>query len=205
MTGSGEDVTKLFRALSPDDFNVQAAANAAAREAEQRWPLLKASVPQKLDLPPELSDQEKQRWGQQKKLSIDHRKPTLSMPTSSDKMALSLDKMSGRKVNVAPSRPETTTANRALPAAVSATSTNASTTAPAHARAPAVMKPDPVKPVVEAKMKQNLFFSAAKPAVQEEKPDNSLGGIFRRLAGKKDTEVAAMTPKGSLFGRLGKR
>ncbi len=96
MSKSADDLSALFRSLGPDDSSFQATETAAAREAAQRWPLFQAVSPRKSETTPTLSAQERQRWSHQEQHEGGERKPALSLPGLSDKMARSLSKMSGR-------------------------------------------------------------------------------------------------------------
>lgn len=96
MAKSADDLSALFRSLGPDDSGFRVTETAAAREAEQRWPLFQAVAPKKMATTPTLSTQERDFWSQQKQYEGRARKPALSLPGLSDKMAKSLGKMSGR-------------------------------------------------------------------------------------------------------------
>lgn len=96
MVMAGEHPSTLFRSLRPDDEDFQASTSAAAREAEQRWPLFKAVAPRKQQPTPLLSPQERSLWSTTQKPSGHEHKPALSLPGTGNKMAQSLSKMGGR-------------------------------------------------------------------------------------------------------------
>lgn len=108
MPKFGDDATKLFRTLGPDDSNYRAAATTAAREAEHRWPLLKNTLPKKFETTPDLTEQEKSNWDTQKQIDSEERKLTLpsslTMPSTHDKFAESLMKMSGSTLKNPPTK-----------------------------------------------------------------------------------------------------
>ena len=104
MSKPAGDLSALFRSLGPDASSLQAAETVAARDVEQRWPLFQAVSPSKPETPPTLSTQERERWSQQEKQVGAGRKPALSLPGLSDKLAKSLGRMSGPRPD-APVRP----------------------------------------------------------------------------------------------------
>ncbi len=108
MSKPSDDLSALFRSLRPDESVFQENASSGAREAQQRWPLFKAVVPQKPQETPALTEQERQRWVSQEKSAVGTRKPALSLPGLSDKMSMSLGKMSVQAVkNTAAVKPAT--------------------------------------------------------------------------------------------------
>lgn len=96
MAKAAEHPSTLFRSLRPDDEDFQTNTSAAAREAEQRWPLFKAVAPRKQQATPLLSPQERSLWSTTQKPSGHERKPALSVPATGNKLAQSLNKMGGR-------------------------------------------------------------------------------------------------------------
>jgi|CXWL01.1.fsa_nt_gi hypothetical protein len=96
MAKAAEHPSNLFRSLRPDDEDFQTNTGAAAREAEQRWPLFKAVAPRKQQATPLLSPQERSLWSTTQKPSGYERKPALSVPATGNKLAQSLNKMGGR-------------------------------------------------------------------------------------------------------------
>ena len=109
MSKPAGDLSALFRSLGPDASSFQAAETVAARDVEQRWPLFQAVSPSKSETTPALSTQERERWSQQEKQVGAGRKPALSLPGLSDKLAKSLGRMSGPRPD-APVRPMATRA-----------------------------------------------------------------------------------------------
>lgn len=99
MAKAAEHPSTLFRSLRPDDEDFQTNTGAAAREAEQRWPLFKAVAPRKQQPTPLLSPQERSLWSTTQKPSGHERKPALSVPATGNKLAQSLNKMGGRQAS----------------------------------------------------------------------------------------------------------
>ena len=104
MSKPADNLSDLFRSLGPDDSSFQVTETATAREAAQRWPLFQAISPNKPETTPTLSTQERERWSQQEKQVGAGRKPPLSLPGLSDKLAQSLSKMAGPRPD-APAKP----------------------------------------------------------------------------------------------------
>ena len=104
MSKPADNLSDLFRSLGPDDSSFQVIETATAREAAQRWPLFQAISPNKPETTPTLSTQERERWSQQEKQVGAGRKPPLSLPGLSDKLAQSLSKMAGPRPD-APAKP----------------------------------------------------------------------------------------------------
>ena len=104
MSKPADNLSDLFRSLGPDDSSFQVTETATAREAAQRWPLFQAISPNKPETTPTLSTQERERWSQQEKQVGAGRKPPLSLPGLSDKLAQSLSRMAGPRPD-APAKP----------------------------------------------------------------------------------------------------
>ncbi len=182
MAKVGEYSSTLFRSLRPDDENFQASASAAAREAEQRWPLFKAVSPKKLAPTPVLSAQERTIWSNQEKPSKPERKPALSVPGVSNKMAMNLNKMGGRS------------------------------TAPALARSPVRAERENPAQEQSPEGRSLLFSKAVpidlieEPQVQPPtRSDDSLAKLFSRLEGKEKVLEKPDSKRASFLGRLGRR
>jgi hypothetical protein len=188
MAKTGDNLSTLFRSLGPDSASLQPAA---APEAEQRWPLLKALPPRRQDAPPPLTDEERGRWNRAEAPAALPRKPALSLPSLSSKLAQSLARMGGRK----PAEP-------ALPAPRAER--------PAPAPAPAPERQPEFKPAIEAPapLMAALDRVAAAPEarVQAAVPEpierdapagESLSGLFKRLEG--GDEAAAPAPRRPSF------
>lgn len=88
--------TKLFRSLKPQSGDSRVALEAAAKGAEQRWPLLKSSQPKKWLLAPALSDSQKQ---ERRTLVDANPAPTAAIKEikQSDQLAVGLTRMAARK------------------------------------------------------------------------------------------------------------
>lgn len=217
MLNSGDNLSALFRSLGPDDANFQAATNAFAQEGEQRWPLLKAVSPAKPEPTPELSAQERLRWSSQEKPDVEARKPALSLPPFSERLAISLSKISKQtEMDAAKSavgreqvRPQGESFNGRRLEPQPGTSNNVS--APNITPAPQFLRPPVVAPRLEVEPPPSFEHTAVLPAdAMSDSPaaapaDDSLVGLFGRLQGHEKV-VDKPTGKRSLFfGRLGKR
>lgn len=210
MAKPGDDPSTLFRSLRPDNANFQASTSAAAREAEQRWPLFKAVSPKKSEPTPALSAQERQRWSSQERPDVSERKPALSLPGVSAKLAQGLSKMSGRATTERP----TMRAEREE--------------SPSEAMRSAPKFP----PEIRTENRGSLFSRvsavdadeevsnfgvglsgnrAAQPrAAEPEMPavagaDDSLASIFNRLESKEKVADKPASRRPSFLGRLGRR
>lgn len=192
MAKVGEYSSTLFRSLRPDDENFQASATAAAREAEQRWPLFKAVSPRKLAPTPVLSAQERTIWSNQEKPSKPERKPALSVPGVSNKMAVNLNKMGGRSTAPALAK-SLVRAERDSPV-------------------PESLRPQRSAPEPQPEGRSLLFSKAAPIDPVEEPPvqaparaDDSLAKLFNRLEGKEKVVEKPAGKRASFLGRLGRR
>lgn len=89
-----DSLSALFQSLGLDDTKFQATTNAAAQEAERRWPLFKAVSSKRPESTPALSAQERPTWSSQDKSEVGACKPPLSMPDLSREQDTSLSKIS---------------------------------------------------------------------------------------------------------------
>lgn len=219
MIKPGDDLPTLFRSLGPDDAGFQARALAAAREAEQRWPLFKAMAPQKPPATPALSAQDRLRWIQQEKSESSGRKPALTMPALSlpglsDKLAKGLDKMAARVATGAPAQEparqiEPAPPPAALPSSIEATSP---ITQPDSLGAPPPDSPK-ISENVEANDAGLGLFATPAIKLEAEEPaapaaaqaKDSLAGIFSRLQGKEKPIKNSIDIRSSILSRLDKR
>jgi hypothetical protein len=205
----------VFGALGPDDAYFGNRVQAAARDAQQRWPLLGGMAPTASDDTPALSEDDKARWQPQPPLV--QSKPAISRPSLGKKLESGLgrltaqtrtdDQLSSRRAR--PSRTPTDFADtETLPAtrAVRAAPTQPASLAEEPAFAPRSRAPRSEPARVEASAPVSRTRAQPVPAAAP-KDDKSLGGVFRRLANQ-----AAPAPSGasdasrkSILGRLGKR
>lgn len=213
MPHPGDDLSALFRSFGPDDANFQAATNAAAQEAEQRWPLFKAVSPRKSELTPALSAEEKQRWSSQEKAETGARKPALSLPGLSDKLAKSLNKMSGRTTPDAPTPVARTAPHQRLTESPQTTRQFTQET-PSKNRGSLFSRSSPAVPSVALERDEGLGLFQKKSedpvAVHRDMSgsacaDDSLASVFSRLEGKNDVVNKPTNRRSSFSGRLGKR
>ena len=213
MPKPADDLSALFRSLGPDDSSFQATETAAAREAAQRWPLFQAVSPRKPETTPTLSAQERQRWSHQEQHEGGERKPALSLPGLSDKMARSLGKMSGRTANppmqnrdrrtepdapqVAPPR-----SSRSVPQMTTIESRSALFSAPPQASQNLETPGSGLGlfgSTAGGSMAPSLSVSEAPHA------DDSLASVFSRIEAKPQTLNKLVDKKYSFLNRLGKR
>lgn len=212
MAKRGEDPSALFRSLRPDDANFQASANAAAREAELRWPLFKAVSPRKPEPTPALSAQDRLRWSNQERPDAEERKPALSLPGVSNKLAKSLSKMSGRTAATAAAKP-TVRSEQIKPLEEPPRSPpKATKKAPAEDRRPLFSRTSTAGRSDQAE-NYGLGLSGnqaetAPVAIEPEQPaaargNDSLASIFSRLEGKEKVAGKPAGKRASFLGRLG--
>lgn len=210
-----DDLPKLFRSLGPDDSDFQAAAKAAAREVEQRWPLFRAMSPEKAAPTPALTEEERQRWTRQEQSSGASGAPALTLPGLADKLASGLSKMSGR---AAPATAEPMAVMRATRNTPSVTPMRSTRPPPNRAETDGdgllASFPTQMASAEHVAVGVGLFETqaTAKSAVAslqlaDAPADDSLKGIFGRLKGtEKEKVIAGPNPKRSSFlGRLGRR
>lgn len=214
MTKPGDDLPALFRSLGPDDAGFQASTQAAAREAEQRWPLFKAVPPQKPPVTPALSAQERQHWSSTEKSETSERKPALSLPGLSDKLARSLGKMSGRVAADAPAQnPARRIESEPPPVTPPPSVRTRPPITPPDSRSILFSDSPKASQNVEADDSRLGLFAtpAAKPSADEraapaaEPVDDSLASIFSRLEEKEKPSNKSTDKRSSFLSRLGKR
>lgn len=212
MAKPGDDPSALFRSLRPDNANFQASTTAAAREAEQRWPLFKAVSPKKPEPTPALSAQERQRWSNQERPDVGERKPALSLPGVSTKLAQGLSKMSGRTATVADRPTERAQRERSSSEVLRGIPKFSQETSPENrgllfSRASATDSD-------EEGQSDGVGLSgtrAAQPPQAEPEmksaagTDDSLARIFNRLEGKERIAEKPINKRVSFLGRLGRR
>jgi hypothetical protein len=206
------DLSVLFRSLGPDDSSFQASEATAARQSTQRWPLFQAVSPKKPDSTPTLTTQERQRWSPQEQHELGESKPALSLPVLSDKMAMSLGKMSGRTV-VAPVK---NLAKRAPLTAQDEPRRSAPMASPVETRSAWLPASTQARQSTSVEHKSQapglgLFGSVAgHPLAPGRVPSeaiqagDSLASVFSRLEGKPETVNKMNNKKSSFLNRLGK-
>lgn len=209
MAKPGDDPSALFRSLRPDNANFQASTSAAAREAEQRWPLFKAVSPKKSEPTPALSAQERQRWSSQERPDVSERKPALSLPGVSAKLAQGLSKMSGR----AATEPPTMRAEREKSPSEAMRSTpkfspeiRTENRGSLFSRVSAVDADEEVSNFgVGLSGNRAAQPVAAEPEMPVAGADDSLASIFNRLESKEKVADKPASRRPSFLGRLGRR
>ena len=227
MSKPSDDLSALFRSLRPDDSVAVEGTAAGAHKAEQRWPLLNAVAPEKPQDTPALSALERQHWKSQEKPEGLSRKPALSLPGLSDKMAKGLDNMSMRAVK-----------GKLVPKAVSRREPEEYKAERVVGRAPERMQsgqlesPKQVEvfknsvpissltvPVEAAKSDRSLgrvldrknpnvaqgLLARERSQPEPDRADGSLKSIFSRLEAKPGGVVKPVGARSSFLDRLGKR
>lgn len=214
MSQPPDKLSGLFRSLRPDDANFRASLNAAAHQAEERWPLLKAISPKKPALTPTLSAEERQHWSSQEQVGSRERKPALSLPGLGDKLTQSLNKMGGRtKVIPAASPAPEPAAPQPSPRAAARHMEPLPTEAPKERPGLLFSRPKVVEPSVMPTPEGLGLFGkkTAEPAVSEPlmthvtAADDSLASIFSRLIEPEKVADKAAVKRPSFLSRLGKK
>lgn len=208
MSESRDNLSALFRSLEPDDTNFQATTNAFAQEAEERWPLFKAVSPKIPEPTPALSAQERQRWSNLEKPEVGVHKPALSLPEFSEKLEMSLSKISEQPTAKA-AQPVTRISKESPPSESShnqrdfSQQTTSNTRNPLFSRSTAVVRSSEAEGVfpqilAEATATKNDLSGAAHA-------DTSLTSVFSRIQGKEKATSNSVERLSSFFGRLGNR
>lgn len=207
------EMSGLFRSLQPDDSGIQAAEQAAAHDAEERWPLFKAISPGAPPATPALSDDDRARWRNQPPPDSAEQRGALSLPGLGHKLADGLARMSQRGAG-------TTLAAATLPPVPEKKRPPAPASAVSRAAPPAPVnsgKRLSPAPVASASPKTlttapGFFKAASSPAggppretsIPADKGD-SLAEIFGRLEGPKNNASTAKNKHSSFLSRLGRR
>jgi hypothetical protein len=217
MLPSGNNLSALFRTLAPEESDSQAEPKSAAPGVGQEWPLFQVVTPTKPEPTPPLTPQERKRWSLQASVRVESPKPALSMSGLSSKLAQSLSQISERMVSDAAQSPEpvpTPSAPLVKPGG------RVTKQAMAHVPAPKVgvsliTKPVPVMESEVLEERGNVVGLFEKPPVQptltpnltpeSTEVDDSLNGLFSRLAGSEKATIKPVEKRSSLSSRLGKR
>ncbi|MFM2049845.1 MAG: hypothetical protein RL682_336 [Pseudomonadota bacterium] len=201
---------KLFGALGPDDSYFDARTKAAAKDAQQRWPLFKAIAPQSSGATPVLSTDEKARWGQVETVPQEIPKPALSRPGLSAKLALGLGKIARQtSVETPPSNPRVDIPSvfvaPPIPVQAHAPAQEASSEMPLAKRASRheAGTPPPAAPSEVVFTKQKKLTGAAPKSATA--TDDSLSSIFQRVEGGVKTPIRIAVARKGAMKRLGKR
>ena len=220
MPKSGDDVSRLFKSLGIDDTQFKVANKTAAHEAEQRWPLFKAVLPKKPVAAPALSQEERQFWSIQERSEAGNlRKPALSLPGLTDKLADSLSKMGSKRAAkvVTPALQRKIIKPSIPPVAATRVVSEATDESPPARRRSLFPKSvatelPKVDVKAEAIISPPLFARqtavpvvAAREAAGTAHADQSLSGIFSRLDQKEEPVRKTMDNRPAFLGRLGKR
>ena len=96
MTKPEKDIAELFSSLRPAATDDRARANGSAQEAMARWPMLRSLNPASATTIPAVTAEEKASRLATNNVRFVTSKRALSLPTSTNKLAQSLAKMSAR-------------------------------------------------------------------------------------------------------------
>lgn len=206
-------MSKLFKSLGADDAKIQASTKNGAHEAEQRWPIFKAISPTTPAPTVALSDEERAHWNRQEKPDTGSRKPALSMPGLSNKLASGLSKLNGATVSPSAFGPvtrQTATPSRPAKPAVSrigahtAGSEHVESTRPLFSRNAVSEASEDEIPGTGLFAKKVVESLPAERDLPDTGGDQSLSGIFGRLEGKVETVKKPASKRTSFLGRLDK-
>lgn len=201
MTTSHDEFSRLFRSIGTGQAALPAAP--AAREAEQRWPLLGALPPQKPASVPALSDGEKQQRNSPRRQEATQRKPALTLPGIGDKLAFNLNRMAEPKKPAPAAQPARTEAPAPVAPAVRAMA-QPQPPEPAERRSPFSRMRVPAPQANAAAAKPGLFATGGKTA-SAPADDRSLNSVFARLERREEPAAAPAERRTSFLGRLGRR
>jgi hypothetical protein len=208
-----EALPALFGSLRPDKSKLLSDAVLSAKEAEQKWPLLRGVSPNNHEQPPALSDEERQNWNTTGNLAIHNApKPALSLPGMGEKIAKGLENFSVLPSNAVSPKITATVEKRSLtPGAHSSSIADHKTSAKATS---AFVAPSTF-PFIHAKTQAtntlavpDIPINPASTTSEKSKPTTareSLAEIFSRLEGKKRPKQRSPSASASFLGRLGKR
>jgi hypothetical protein len=219
MLKIGDDLPKLFCSLGGNGAALHSANKIASRDAEQRWPLLKAMPPKEPPQTPLLTAEEKQSW-QPLGLSEQVRGSSPRAPSLGDKLALNLKKIAAQaRTEQSPKK------SNAKTAVVAAAQKQESPPAPTLHTAPEDVltsshqgagrtttlkkktlvtdnKADAASGVIRSKKE----LIAELPAAHTPPLDDSLKSVFRRLEPvKKETKPPVTEKRPSYLDRLGRK
>lgn len=92
--------SSLLRGFGADSTSLEKKLKIAAKEAEQRWPIIREIPPTKGADPAPLTPEEKALWNAQVPERAATRKPTLTLPSLGDKFSVNLEKLVKPKSNL---------------------------------------------------------------------------------------------------------
>ena len=207
---SSRPQASVFGALGADDAYFSSRVQVAARDAEQRWPLLGGLSPAEPEAPPPLEAGDRSQWAPRKKAEEPAKGATLARKGLDARLESGLSRLlhqsDAEAAAIAGDREDRDDEEDAFARAPEAAQRRVSAPppipAPARRSAPkprAAQAPEPAPAPAPA--------FAATPKVETSRGSGRLSDLFQRLA---RPEPANRTPsKGtarpSLLGRLGKR
>lgn len=116
MTSNPKNPSTLLRGFGADGTSLEKKLKIAAKEAEQRWPIIREIAPTKGDQPAPLTDNEKGLWSAQVPVRATTRKPSLTLPSLGDKLAANLERLAKPKANSRKQTPSTESTGNEFPA-----------------------------------------------------------------------------------------
>lgn len=216
---SSRPQASVFGALGADDAYFSSRVQVAARDAEQRWPLLGGLSPAEAETPPPMDSGDRSQWAPRKKAEeparsnavlarkgldakleaglsrLLHQSDAEAASVAADQDDPGLDDEPTKPVVEAPVR-RTPVAPPPMPAA------RRMSTTPMNAPAPAVHAPAQTAP------RQRIASTpAAAPKPEPTRGESKLSDVFQRLARAEPTAQApaSAAARPSLLGRLSKR
>lgn len=200
-------MSRLFNSLGADDTTSRAQSIAAAREAEQRWPLLKGLDVSVVRTAPPVTEEDRQNRSSVERTAAASRRPLLTVPGLSHKLADGLRRMSTSSVD------SSTLPGPAGPCDAGEVGTPGSPDSkvqPQQNRAPAL--PGMMSRTRRDDGNQAATGAAAFPVKTGEEAlqpppsaKQSLPGLFARLESRPDPEQSAPAARPSFLGRTGRR
>lgn len=183
------DLPKLFGSLKPSPESAQDHAEAAARQAQQKWPLLGSVAPEAPSATPELPEEERLRRHAPGSTIARARLAESPQPSFGQALALNLGKM----------------ATWAPPTSPSPSASEAPPPSPPPIQA-IVAPPSPLDTILEKPAPPSIERSQLFRAEDRSPAKGTLASIFNRIEGKTAPSTASDAPKPSSFmSRIGKR
>jgi hypothetical protein len=215
MTPPPGKMSKLFGALGADESAFDARVKAAANDAKQRWPMFKSLPPESSELPPLLSDTEKDRRAEVAPDSVAPARTALSRPGLSAQLSKGLSKIArqtsaevrGSAKRAAPLQPEAPVTEPLPPLRVAQRASMAFAAPVEPAPNLFVAPPSPSEVGLFAKALASAPVAAPTPP--EALADDSLDAIFQRLEGTRSGTVFGeekpLARVAGVMSRLGRR
>lgn len=209
MNSNGDDVSALYKSFGADHNSFQELARQAdAKDAEARWPLFRSILPQSRVVPPLLTVEEKnQLWSNHHAKPVNFPEPVPSVsPSLGQKLATSLQVL---KVAAQPVKHDTcvdvyhTSGNCPLPVEDSKHDQSVRTFLDKSEHVSSAK----VSRGMECDTTHNGFLSqplSGRKKVVHDVVENSLLGVFERIAGRGDLSQVKSRKRKGFLERLGK-